>query len=413
MVKKKKSIRTGKGVSKGEKPSSKSFRKQGTVFFITYKGTLDSGKKLVKQELRDQLTTNSSANNLRRPKNYIICQQTYIDGQPHFHVILIYSTRMDIRDPRYFDVLGLHPHFEPMRNMKAALQYVQKQDPVVLTDLDLQQQLRKAKTKDSSSLFEFLQQQMKKDPFNFEPYKYIHQHDLFRQVYQTNYSKAIHLLKQAQLAHCNKLLHSKPGFKLIDKALIQSRLTLSELKTYNSWSGYQKIVNHINTMTTLHGRRPQKTMNLLITGAPNTGKSALVWQQYPEPGRMSLLQHCSVYPMGMKGWFPDYESDTYHCIYWNQAKLTSYSYDVILKFLDGSPVALPQKGTSTNKLDNPLVIATSNLTLEQLIQAKFSNDKDYIQVARANLAVRIQNVILPKGKNLFLLQKLLVPFQDN
>ena len=424
MVKKKKSIRTGKGVSKGKKPSSNAFRQQGRVFFVTYKGTLDSGKKLTKQELRDQLMRvkcpdpqiqhiDCRENTQRSPKHYIICQQTYADGQPHLHAILIYQYRLNIRNPHYFDVLGIHPHFEPMRNMQAALQYVQKQDPVVLTDLNLQVQIRKAKMKDSRTIFQHLYQQMKKDPFNFHAYTYIQKHRTAEQVYRTGYMKAIHLLKHVQKAHCNQLLHTKPGFKLITKALIRSRLTPSELKTYNSWSGYQKIVNHLNTMTTLRGRRPQKTMNLLITGAPNSGKSALVWQRNPEPGRMSLLQHCSVYPMGMKGWFPDYESDTYHCIYWNQAKLTSYPYDVILELLDGNPVTLPAKGGGHKKIDNPLVIATSNMTLDQLIKAKFHYDKDYLQMAKENLAVRIQNVIIPKGKTLFLLQKLLVPVTED
>ena len=113
--------------------------------------------------------------------------------------------------------------------------------------------------------------------------------------------------------------------------------------------------------------------------------------------------------MGMKDLFPDYKSDTYACIYWNQTKLTSYSYDIILQLLDGSPVMLPAKGGGHKKIDNPLVLMTSNMTLNQMIVEKFKYSLSYQEMAKKNLGVRIQNVIIPQGYNLFLLQKLLVP----
>ena len=95
-------------------------------------------------------------------------------------------------------------------------------------------------------------------------------------------------------------------------------------------------------------------------------------------------------------------------IYWNQAKLTSYSYDIILQLLDGSPVMLPAKGGGHKKVDNPLVFMTSNMTLDQMIHQKFKYNLSYKQMAKKNLRVRIQNVIIPNGYNLFLLQKLII-----
>ena len=61
----------------------------------------------------------------------------------------------------------------------------------------------------------------------------------------------------------------------------------------------------------------------------------------------------------MAHWFPRYYSQAYHCLFWNQAKLTPYGYDAILKLLDGSPVGLPAKGCQYRKIDNPLVMMTS------------------------------------------------------
>jgi hypothetical protein len=149
-------------------------------------------------------------------------------------------------------------------------------------------------------------------------------------------------------------------------------------------------------------------MNLLITGPKSIGKSALVWQTYSEPNLNPLNSYCSVYPMGMKDWFPHYKSQIYDVIYWNEAKLTSYAYDTILQLLDGSPVMLPSKGGGHKKIDNPLVIMTSNMTLPQMIKQKFHYNKQYQQMSKQNLSVRITNVVVPDGYNLFLLQKLLV-----
>ena len=110
--------------------------------------------------------------------------------------------------------------------------------------------------------------------------------------------------------------------------------------------------------------------------------------------------------MGLSQWFPKYQSGTYQLIYWNEAKLTSYSYDTILKLLDGSPMDLSNKGSVSRKVDNPLVIMTSNLTLNQMIQQKFGYNSNYISLAKDNLSVRVKNVVVPKGYDLFLLQKL-------
>ena len=112
--------------------------------------------------------------------------------------------------------------------------------------------------------------------------------------------------------------------------------------------------------------------------------------------------------MGTKTWWPNYKPQVYKLIFWNEAKLTTYSYDTILKVLEGSKVDLPYKGGSVLKYDNPLVIMTSNMTIQQMIQQKFSYDSKLRAMARQNLSVRVQKVIVPKSFNLFLLQKLLI-----
>jgi len=245
---------------------------------------------------------------------------------------------------------------------------------------------------------------MLKDPLHFNLEQYVRSHDLAQ--YIKSWSSIKNKLKDMQVAAANLKLKNRPGFRYIDRNLIQSRLFPSQLAIFDSWTGYQTIVNYLNQMVLFKGNRQQKSLNLLITGPPNCGKSALVWQRNPPSDRCSILQHCSVYPIGMQHWFPKYQSDVYHMIYWNQMKLTSYSYDTILKLLDGSPLDLPNKGSVSRKIDNPLIIMTSNLTLEQMIVQKFNYNYQYQQLARKNLSVRVQNVIVPNGYDLFLLQKL-------
>lgn len=409
MKPKKSSKSKSKGVSQGEKPLKTAFRLRSTTFFLTYKGISDSGQKITKSQLADYLLNHNPNDRTSKPEKYLICQEMYDSGQPHFHAILIYERRKEITTPDFYDYLGIHPNIQTMRNMKAALQYVYKQDPDPCTNMDVVQEKRVARAKDSSSLYQLLQQQMKKDPFNFDVFKYCLKHDLTKQIYKANYSKAVTLLRHVRQTYCNKLLAERSGFKPITRALIQHNLSPSELATYDSWVGYQTIVDHLNQIPRYRFRRPAKTMNLLITGPKSIGKSALVWQQYMEPHLNPLNAHCSVYPMGMKDWFPDYKSQVYDLIYWNEAKLTSYPYDVVLQLLDGSPVMLPAKGGGHKKVDNPLVLMTSNMTLKQMIEQKFNYNKKYQQMAKQNLSVRVTNVVVPKGLDLFLLQKLLVP----
>ena len=398
----------GKGVNKGKEPLKTSFRLSATTYFLTYKGISESGQILTKQTLANYLVHNNPNDLKLRPLKYLICQQLYDSGLPHFHAILIYEKRKQITSQDYYNYLGVHPNIQTMRNMKAALDYMYKQDPTPFTNMEILQERRVARAKNTSSLYQLLQQQMIKDPFNFDVFNYCLQHNLTKQIYKANYTKAVSLLRNVRAAYCNKLLFEKNGFKPITRALIQQLLSPSDLKSYDSWPGYQTIVDFLNILNTQRGRRQQKSMNLLISGPPSTGKSALFWQRNPLPGRSSVVAHLPLYPMGMKDWFPDYKSDVYAGIYWNQAKLTSYAYDVVLQLLDGSPVMLPAKGGGHKKVDNPTVIMTSNMTLQQMIYQKFYYNKSYLRMAQQNLAVRVHNVIIPPGYTLFLLQKLLV-----
>ena len=397
-----------KGVKKEDKASNLTFSLQGKCIFLTYKGVTDSGQKITKENLANFLLNQNQNDVKLRPTKYLVCEQRYEDGQPHFHVILIYQRRKQIHSQNFYDYKGIHPNIQTMRNMNAALDYVCKQDSDPLTNMDIVAQKRLARASHSSTLYDLLYDQMVKDPFNFDPLGYCVRHNIHREVYKTNYTKAVKFLRLIQQAYCNQLLSQKPGIRIIDRSLIQATLTPPELEIYDSWSGYQTIVSYLNQIPAYGYKRPIKTKNLLITGPSNIGKTSLMESDLNDTYNC-VERYCSIYPMSAKTWWPNYKSETYQVISWNQAKLTAFSYDVILKVLEGSKVDLPQKGTSTLKYDNPLVVLTSNMTLEEMIKQKFGYNKSYMQMARRNLAVRVQNVVIPDGYTLFILQKLLMP----
>ena len=363
---------------------------------------------------RPQLKTSHIKSQFDRGLRYYhIALQHHANGIPHLDILLIYEKTLQ-RQFGAYDYLLKHGNVTTYRKLNAAiLNYGRKQDPQPLSNLPEDKldsdgptraqliQLQQFKR----DPYRYLELQMLKDPLHFNLEQYVREHDLAK--YITSWSSIKTKLKDMQQAAANLTLKDKPGFKFIDRDLIESRLTPQELATYDSWSGYQTIVNYLNQIVTQGGRRQMKTLNLLITGLPSVGKTSLFHNPNHRADRACVQDFTAVYPMGMSTWFPAYRSWVYKLILWNQAKLTSYSYDLILKLLEGSYLDLPQKGSVCPKRDNPLIVMTSNLTLEQMIQQKFGYNRDYVQMARRNLAVRVQNVVVPPEHNLFLLQKLL------
>ena len=410
-----------KGVPKGEKPLPTAFRLSSKKYFLTYKGTSDSGQKLTKESLANYLLQKNPNDRKIRPEKYLICQQMYDSGQPHFHAILIYSQRKEVNSPDHFDYRSIHPNIQTMRNMKAALQYVHKEDSNPLTNMDIVQQKRAARAKDSSSLYQLLEQQMLKDPVRFDVDDYCATHGIFKQIYKANYTKAITLIKRAQPAYARALLRAKPGIQFITPELIQSKLNPQELTQYNSHPAYAKIVAHINQIHTYPNKdqstmAPSKTPHLLIVGDASIGKSALVDHrpnsQYPYPGLMHYYP-CYHLSIGQK-FFPPYRSFDYPLVRWNQFTIDSdmfpkKAYNRLLDYLEGAPSALPQKGRPpVQRQDNPKHILTSNRTLQQHICKTFHSQQSRA-MSRRNLGTRVDCVVIPKGKSIHFLRKLFVP----
>ena len=409
-----------KGVSTGEKPSITDFRLSATTFFLTYKGLTDSGQKITKQQLANYLLNQNPNDRTLKPTKYLVCEQTYEDGTPHFHVVLVYQKRKQVATQDYYDYLGIHPNIQTMRNMKAALDYVYKQDLHPYTNMDIVQQKRVARAQTSSSLYQLLEQQMLKDPFNFDVYKYCDQHKLGKQIYKANYSKAVGLLKNMQQARCHSILTNLPGVKLITRQLIESSLTSEQLAQYDSWKGYQQIVDHINQMVrypnkSATSRLPTKTPHLYLVGDSDIGKSSLVnWRPSQEFGYPGLQYYFSTYYLNVsQRYFPPYTTYMSSLVYWdefviNSSVFSKKRYSELLTYLSGSPTQIPIKGRlPVRRIDNPKHILSSNLTLQQQVASVFRSEQSRSK-ALMNLRSRLHQIVVPKGKSIHFLRKLFV-----
>jgi hypothetical protein len=409
-----------KGVPKGKDLSSTGFRLSSSVFFLTYKGISDSGDQLTKYLLAEHLKNGVLGDLTVRPEKYSVSRQTYESGQPHFHVILVYSKRKQISEPNHYDFMGVHPNIQTMRNMKAALVYVGKEDKQPLTNMDLPRQILVARAKDTRSLYQLLQQQMLLNPFTFDVDAYCAKHGLFKQIYKANYAKAITLIKRAQPAFARAVLRLKPGILMITHSLIHQKLNAAQIQQYFSDPCYANIVKHINQIRQYPNKSvctqaPIKTKHLLLVGEPDSGKTSLVYHRANSTYPYNGLAH--FYPtyylaIGQK-YFPPYKSYDYSLVNWQQFTIVSdmfpkSGYARLLNYLDGSVSALPQKGRpAVQRQDNPKHILTSNRTLVQHIQKTF-NSPQALALSLNNLPARIECVVVPDGKNIHFLRKLFV-----
>ena len=355
-----------------------------------------------------------------KPVHWSIAWQTHKgSGLPHLDILIVFQknitpvyTAFDylIKDlkiaQKHTDDQISHGHvwvtaYSPTKLNKAILDYGFKEDPSVITNLTLQtkQQLIRVNTLKADP-YRYLELQMDKDPLHFNVEQYVKKHDLYQ--YISSWSSIKTKLKDSQVAAANLKLKQKSGFKLITKSLAKQALTQRQYRLYTSNVGiYGKIVDKINEIVSHKFDRPFKSKQLLLVGPANTGKTSLIRQ---------IQKHIAVYHMDVSNWFPSYRDGVYPVIAWNEFKLKGgMSHTDLLKFLEGYPMDLQYKGGSSLRRDNQLIIMTSNMTLDQHIDFKFKDEKQR-SLARDNLRVRIQQIILPAGVDLFILQKLLCPF---
>ena len=279
----------------------------------------------------------------------------------------------------------------------AIIQYGQKEDPKPLTNFkpqDSTRYLTLAAIK--ADPYSYLSDIMDQDPYNFDLAEYVQQHNLDKQI--KNWHSIKYKLLDIRAAKIARLQLSKPGIKKITRQLIQQRLDPSQLKVFDKYKVFQIIVDHINQIPTYGPSRPHKTKNIFISGPKDIGKTALAVQLGKYVGHYNLKYE--------NKYLNRYSNHKYGFIIWNQVKFTDFSHTWILEFLEGVQVAIPMRYNACKKNDNPLIIMTSNLTLDQHISSRYKDQPDLYHHATQNLGARITHVHVPVP--MFFMQKLLV-----
>lgn len=316
----------------------------------------------------------------------------------HLDILMIYSKKVQTPYTRY-DYVIKHGDLTKYRTLnRAILEYGKKEDPNPISNMDVDKILLLDKASDKKGCYEILEAAMLKDPFEFNPHEYIHSKDLNRKFVKISWVNVINMIKKKQSVVCSNILKKKLGFKIINRSLIEHTLSKQELELYDSWSGYQTIVDHLNQIPRYGYKRPHKTKNLFVFGPPNSGKTSLA---------LKIEDSVAVYPLGIKnGWFPRYKSKVYKMLVWDEFNLKTLPYGDLLKLLEGRPMELPIKGGHAKRADNQLIYMNSNCSLEQLIRFKFKS-AELRRKSFFNLSARITVVEVPQNKNLFILCKLI------
>lgn len=349
--------------------------------------------------------------------NYTVAWQTHqSNGLAHLDILLRYDKNIKKSRKSFNYLLSICPqdlcYFSQMQGQKAQvyitpysttrlnvaiLEYGQKEDPIPLSNFAPEDSTRHltlaAIRKDP---YGYLQDQMIKDPYNFDLAQYADHYSLAKQI--KGWSGVKSKLLDIRAAAIARLQLSKPGIQPVTSELIRQKLNDQEYHQFYSNPCYQKLVDHINQIPKYGPHRPHKTKNLFVSGPKDIGKTAFALELGKLVGHYNLKYE--------NKYLNRYANNKYGFIVWNQVKLTDFTHTWILEFLQGVQVAIPMRYNACKKNDNPLVYMTSNLTLDKHLRNRYKDRPELYKHATQNLGARITAVHVPEP--MFFMQKLLV-----
>ena len=370
--------------SKVGRPADDSKSLKGRHFFLTiphFEGTIEGVIEALKMHQPNWAYI-----------RYALVRETHtkdVHKGTHLHLYIGFPKQCYVKLDR-FDYLGKHGSLERVRNYSSVLKYMTKENR-------------------PKANFDYIEDIMKRD-FPRAVQILLSQGHTIRDIYKTystitaskNWSGYLRFLQYTKDSDKIRFELEKPGLRMITPELIKARLTPTEYDLFYSTDVYQRIVDRINDIVIFGCHRPHKSKALFLTGAPNTGKTTL---------GLALRAKVSAFTFPDDGWWQGYQSDVFKIIIWDEFNLKRFSYPVLLKFLQGLRMDLPIKGSHVTRCDNPLILLTSNLPLEELILTRFDSQKNRAH-SRANLAARIDEVNIGSNPIFFLTKLLVSPTED-
>lgn len=129
----------------------------------------------------------------------------------------------------------------------------------------------------------------------------------------------------------------------------------------NSLSQLIEVLSFLNNHNIPNKRHYKSKMLHIWSNEPGLGKSSVI----------NLLKTASpCYKWPDDAWFDHYENYLYQWIIWDEFRLTGQNSEFLKRFFAGDQMRLPVKGSHAYKRDNPLLILTSNFSLETHVKRK-------------------------------------------
>lgn len=313
-------------------------RWQSKSWLLTY-----SQSKLTKEAVQAHLQS------LRPVEKLVIGEEKHQDGNTHFHAVVVYETRTNSTNPRYWDIQGEHPNVKKLswgcQNLIRAVKYVTKEDeePIVVgLDLD---NLEKEKVGEYGRMIQAMQDGA----------------------------------TQAQIRQ--QFLGSYTRCKRNVQEVIQELQMDVYKKSRLQWKGVTCNVKEIEDWLNSHIKKQLDPTNLLpqlwISGPPGVGKSSLIH---------FLKKYLTIFAVPKDGWLDGYEDGQYDLIVIDEFRDRQYEYTMINKLADGFEYTFAVKRSQVIKKDPLPMIICSNYSMSNTfkkvreILSPFPMDRRFLEV---------------------------------
>lgn len=276
-----------------------------------------SQSKLSKEELQSHLSS------MKEIEKLAVGHEHHQDGNSHFHCVVVFKSKVDSRNPKYWDLKGEHPNVKSLKrgpkNFLNAVSYVTKEDPeplIVGFDLDELQSLRPGE-----------------------------------------YGRMIQAIKDG--ADLPSIRENFLGSYLRYKRNV--RETVLELrqdalkKQCLPWKGIKSNIPEIQEWVNTRVRKPRYPLpQLWITGPPGIGKSSLI---------SFLKKYLTTYPVPTDKWMCGFEDDQFDLLYIDEFQCKNYPLTKLNKVADGMNHNFETKGGQTQMTKPVPMIILSNYSL--------------------------------------------------
>jgi hypothetical protein len=294
-------------------PGESKFRASAKKFFLTYpqSGEIDLHK------FQSAFITKF------QPEICIVAHEPHKAGGFHFHVFCEWPERKNVRNPRYFDLLGLHPNVQTCRNKKNTILYIIKDGKYILHGIN-EGEINAFR----SGLNEFVGF-LKTQPSKAEIISKF-------PAYCFRYPRQI----ESFLTYVKEMKDEEARSSFVWPANDSSRFTEVELELLSCmWRA-------------AHGKRRPRSHNIYLWGATQCGKSLFV---------DCLSKYFSVYNAPTdESFFDLYSDQDFVCF---DEYRSTHSITWLNTFTGGYTMSIRKKGTQGLKKKNPLSIVLANVDI--------------------------------------------------